>query len=271
MQFGTSSIFIALSFIFHISESTPLPGGLIIESTPLPGGIDPGSQAGLLKSQVTETQRQLNEERFQKARLTHQLEEARVKAQSQARLALTKRLEVERQAAEQEQKLRQGLRQATAKLSETEKKRQETDSKLATVQDKLHASQEHEADTKKKLADTKNRLADTELDKITALDRLRLFKASAARGMKSFKAAAKKKLMEEAAKTKDAQLKHADTLKKLDEARKQKQLAETKMQDAQVGQHNAELRTFRLAIRGAVRGGTGVVKQDGKVERWRIR
>merc|ERR1719247_3112646 len=47
--------------------------------------------------------------------------------------------------------------------------------------------------------------------------------------------------------------------------------AETKMQEAEVKREAAELRTFRLAIRGAVRGGTGVVDRNGTVARWRIR
>jgi len=69
---------------------------------------------------------------------------------------------------------------------------------------------------------------------------------------------------------------------KVKTARKERELAdknylETKnkmqkaKQEAEVRMQKAELRTFRLSVRGAVRGGTGVVDKHGQVPDWKIR
>merc|ERR1711974_168384 len=44
-----------------------------------------------------------------------------------------------------------------------------------------------------------------------------------------------------------------------------------KVDEERERRRNAELRTFRVAIRGAVRGGTGIVQRDGTVEKHLIR
>lgn len=196
--------------------------------------------------QLAKTLKQLSDLKKAVTQKQRQQDQELADAQAQIRLANARRIDSEEHAKEESQKLRQHLRQAISKVGET-------DMAKTKVQGQLQ-------EAKAQQAAIYRRLESTVTEKRAALEKL-----------SAFKAAALKKQSETEQKLKEEAAEHAAAVKKLKMTKHKQHLAEKKMKEAQVGQQKAELRTFRLAVRGAVRGGTGVVKQDGKVDRWRIR
>jgi len=253
---------------------------------------DAESKASKLESQLAETQRQLTDARMNKAHLTDELAKAGLKLKkeedqhketflSRAKEEAFLRARLAKQAAdakEETENLRGSLSKASLKASETDKKLSETEKKLSETEKKRQEADSktarvaETADILKKMqADTEDRLANARRKSQETAEVNRKFRAAATKGMSNFKAAMKQQLAEAERHTTDEAQKHAETVKQLEESRRQKEVAEQKMQVAQAGQQHAELRTFRLAVRGAVRGGTGVVQNDGTVKHWRIR
>lgn len=234
-----------------------------------------------LKSQLTNMKKKLKVAEAQNAetamsrrKIVQEAEFSRLKAEGEAKDLLKK---VEYAKAEAKN-LRGNLTEATLKLSESEGERLAATKKTADVEEKLHHAEEKSSDLGK-------RLKTSEEANEAAAQRLKRFKKAAVKGVRTLKAAAKKKLAEakqtqddmqkkadqEAAKMHNLEVKHAETVKELHDTQAAKHSAEESMKQAKAKQQSAELRTFRLAVRGAVRGGTGVVQKDGTVKHWKIR
>lgn len=242
---------------------------------------DAETKAAALQARLAEAQRQLREEKMSKARLSDQLAEEHQKnlqqekqivdAQQQARHSEARRLDTEAAKAKNVEAAKEEALKLRLKLSETEKQRQAANSTAVKLQ--------------KLQAETLKRLESKTLESKAAAEGLKKFKQDAFQGISKLKAAAKTELAK-------ADLKQAVTEMRLENAqrsalgqaekvkttRKERELADkakNKMQkakqEAEVRMQKAELRTFRLSVRGAVRGGTGVVDKHGQVPDWKIR
>lgn len=242
---------------------------------------DAETKAAALQARLAEAQRQLREEKMSKARLSDQLAEEHQKnlqqekqivdAQQQARHSEARRLDTEAAKAKNvEEALKLRL-----KLSETEKQRQAANSTAVKLQ--------------KLQAETLKRLESKTLESKAAAEGLTKFKQDAFQGISKLKAAAKTELAKADLKQavtemrlENAQRSALGQAEKVKTARKERELADKNYmeaknrmqkakQEAEVRMQKAELRTFRLSVRGAVRGGTGVVDKHGQVPDWKIR
>lgn len=236
---------------------------------------DAETKAAALQARLAEAQRQLREEKMSKARLSDQLAEEHQKnlqqekqivdAQQQARHSEARRLDTEAAKAKNvEEALKLRL-----KLSETEKQRQAANSTAVKLQ--------------KLQAETLKRLESKTLESKAAAEGLTKFKQDAFQGISKLKAAAKTELAKADLKQavtemrlENAQRSALGQAEKVKTARKERELADKNYmeaknrmqkakQEAEVRMQKAELRTFRLSVRGAVRGGTGVVDKHGQV------
>jgi hypothetical protein len=238
---------------------------------------DAETKAAALQARLAEIQRLLKEEKMSKARLSDQLAEEHQKslrqdkqiadAQQQARHAEARRLDTEAAKARNAQQVEAAKEEALKlrlKLSETEKQRQAANSTAVKVQ--------------KLQAETLKRLESKTLESSAAAEGLKKFKLDAFKGISKLKAAAKTQLakadLKQAVtemKLESAQRSALGQAEKVKKARSERELAEKDKQAAESRMQKAELRTFRLSVRGAVRGGTGVVDKHGQVPDWKIR
>lgn len=249
------------------------------------------AQVAWLKGQLAQTHTQLSESETDIHALKKKLADARLKESSvQTKLekseqtAEAKRKEMVlmlgRQAAEAKA-LKEELAQSKAKQSDTQKKLQETATKEKQVEGDLQETQFKQASLEKKLGASELKVKDVTAQYTDDVQAFLKFRTSSAKQLDD----ANQKLANTESTLKKVELARRSVQAKLDETESKRaeaegkigaavgsqQKAEQKQKVAEVKQQNAELRTFRLAVRGAVRGGTGVVDKEGKVERWRIR
>jgi len=219
-----------------------------------------------LSKTLSQVQQQLKEEEKLAAELKHRLDEAvfqEVKMGHKAQDAEAKIKDIE-----------QKLKNAVSTQSTTEKKLKEVRQKVLDADSNLKAAHLKQADTEEKLkrSELKVQVANVKTNEFKVAVTERLAKAFRKQANTEEKLqSTQRRGNQVATELKDAQAKQTETARKLAASEKKMQEVNKKMQEAEGKQHAAELRTFRLAVRGAVRGGTGVVKNDGTVQHWKVR
>jgi len=220
---------------------------------------------------------QLEAERKNVAALTKKLAEAEAKSSSKAVSAGKKLLDSEKMVAEVDAKRKSAEMTATMlkkRIQEMQKKSHEA----AVTQE---SQRKQIQNMTQKLESSDRKYQDTEARLVQAGELMERYMADS--NAKSVRAAREladtsDRLNKVTAKEKKASATLKEVQKQKDVLEKQiagtklaKIVAQAKQKDAEVRRDKAEKRTFRLAIRGAVRGGTGVVEKDGTVKHWRIR
>lgn len=245
---------------------------------------DDKAQVAWLKGQLADTHTQLSDTQSDGRLLKKKLADAETKEANMALKEANTRTELEakqkemvmmlgKQSAEAAA-LKADLAQAKSKQSATQKKLEETIFKESQTEESLHEAQLKQTALEKTLGATELKVKDITTKYTDDVQAFLKFRTSAAKNLDDAESTLKKVEIARRsvqAKLEETEVKRADAEHKIVAAVGSQQQAEEKQKVAEGKQQTAELRTFRLAVRGAVRGGTGVVDKQGKVERWRIR